>query len=335
MKNKFFDIFEPIFEVGDTTNQRLVSGLHSGNLGDIIYALPTIKELGIDHLILNVCADPNFRARILRSDDAKAIARQLVGEVGLIKVTVVATNLPFDHVDLSVFDIDYNLDSFRISSPDPSLHLVYQHALPFGITPNTSIPWVTRKYAKIVPHEKYMVLSVTPRYRRFPETFYQEILSQIPPEKIWIIGTPLDRGRLSGCQGNWMYTNDFSNIFSLIQNASIFVGNPSFPYAIAEAMKLPRIVEVPEIANAYPLDATGHLAHMYPSAMLSEMIKECLALKSSLASDFYHLKVSYEKQAEELSLRRQELHQIKNSIGWRIIWYLNRFRTMLRWKRSA
>jgi hypothetical protein len=332
VKINFSQMFETILEVGDAGGIKLVTGLHSGNLGDVIYSLPTIKELGINHLILNACADPSFGGRVLRVDDCKALAPHLLGEAGIAKVSVFATNIPFEYADVREFGVDYNLDSFRRSFPDPGLHLVYQHALQFGITPKTDGPWLTKRHPTSIK-EKYVALAVTPRYRRFSDSYYEQLLADIPPENIWIIGTPADRGRLSMCHGNWVYTKDFSQIFSLIQNCALFVGNPSFPYAIAEAMKVPRLVELPEVPNVYPLDDSGHNLNMYSPIKASEMIKSFLSLERSLADKFDSLSASYERLEEENRLRgyaleesKKELQKIKGAFGWRLIGLLNKLR---------
>jgi len=328
VKINFSQMFETILEVGDAGGIKLVTGLHSGNLGDVIYSLPTIKELGINHLILKACADPSFGGRILRVDDCKALAPHLLGEAGIAKVSVFATNIPFEYADVREFGVDYNLDSFRRSFPDPGLHLVYQHALQFGITPKTDGPWLTKRHPTSIK-EKYVALAVTPRYRRFSDSYYEQLLADIPPEKIWIIVTPADRGRLSRCHGNWMFTKDFG----YISNCALFVGNPSFPYAIAEAMKVPRLVELPDVPNVYPLDDTGHLLSMYTGSHASEMVKAALSIKSSMASDFERLQVEFhlledEKrvQAHELEESKKELQKIKGAFGWRLIRLLNKLR---------
>ena len=68
-----------------------------------------------------------------------------------------------------------------------------------------------------------------------------------------------ERMKLSIPQLEYKKTDNFLSLASTIAGAKLFIGNQSFPYSLAEAIKVPRILEsyylspnvIPEGENAY------------------------------------------------------------------------------------
>lgn len=79
----------------DGAAERPVSGIHSGNAGDVIYSLPTVQKLGIRHLILNVYRDPN-PLRSLTEQNARALVPLLLAQEYLDRVTLVSAGVPLN-----------------------------------------------------------------------------------------------------------------------------------------------------------------------------------------------------------------------------------------------
>ncbi|HWZ04675.1 MAG TPA: hypothetical protein VNX40_13755, partial [Mucilaginibacter sp.] len=57
----------------------------------------------------------------------------------------------------------------------------------------------------------------------------------------------------------WVQVSDFLEMAGIIAGCKFFIGNQSFPYSIAEALKVPRILEVSlEVINVIPEGENGH-----------------------------------------------------------------------------
>jgi ADP-heptose:LPS heptosyltransferase len=59
---------------------------------------------------------------------------------------------------------------------------------------------------------------------------------------------------------------DFLQLARVIKAARFFIGNQSFPYAVAEALKVPRILEVcPEVPDVIPTGGNTGEAFFQPN----------------------------------------------------------------------
>jgi len=278
-----------------------VSALHSGNLGDIIYALPTCYLLGVNHLVLNVCTDPAFGGRILTDQAAKSLAPLLLAQRNIERVTVVKSNVPWEYAQPSDIGVDYILDGFRAYGSVKNLHLVYQHAAPYKLNVDASKPWlsVPKSATNHVPRKPFLVVGLTARYRRYERDYYEKLLCDIPPEFIYFVGLPVDQIQRLGLPGEVYQTDDFAALAAFIQKAVFFIGNPSFPYALAEGLKVPRFVELPLECNVYPLGDNGYPLHMYSVEYLRNKLLTELGL-------VHHPSVEIAALAKE----KKELHSM-------------------------
>ena len=111
-------------------NQNMLSGLHSGKIGDLIYALPTIKKLGIKHILINL-------SKFLGTDieTAKALIPLLIEQDYIKKVSIVYINqcLLVEYLNENQIGINYNLDRFRNEQKVSENHLIFSHANPFKV----------------------------------------------------------------------------------------------------------------------------------------------------------------------------------------------------------
>ena len=289
-----------------------VSALHSGNMGDIIYSLPTCDLLGVNHYIINICSDPAFLNRTISERSARALAPLLLAQKNLSRVSVVKSNVPWESVVPKDIGVNYVLDTFRLNFANPKLHLLYQHALPYNLHVDGSKPWMLAESfpgEEELPNHPYLVVALTPRYRRFPSSYYEELLKNIPPEAIYFVGTEFDQIERMNIAGVAYQTEDFRNLARLIAGASLFIGNPSFAYALAEALKVKRYVGLADYINVYPLDARGEALHLNQVAHVKMAIYEALGMKESAKHLIYQL----QDRIEDLSAENQQL-MIKNQI---------------------
>ena len=57
----------------------------------------------------------------------------------------------------------------------------------------------------------------------------------------------------------WIQVNDFLELAGIIAGCKLFIGNQSFPFSIAEGLKVPRILEVYyKAANVIPEGENAH-----------------------------------------------------------------------------
>jgi len=235
------------------------SCIHSGNAGDIIYSLPTAKELGASHYIINLTSDPAFGGlggRAITFPMARALAPLLLSQPYIKRVTIVSSNLPLEFLDQPIEGVDFILDRFRLHDPGKH-HLAICHALAFGVHLNLYEKWLHVKSTK--SDQKYIVLSLTTRYRSLPKEYWSEVLSGL--ENVVAIGLPQEFDSLAGITADFVTCHDLLEMATLIQGSLLFIGNPGLPYAIAEGLKVPRVVEVfPEYQNAYPIGRSGYTA---------------------------------------------------------------------------
>ncbi|HEY0832838.1 MAG TPA: hypothetical protein VGE72_02915, partial [Azospirillum sp.] len=248
--------------------------VHSGNMGDVVYALPALAALNVERLVLNACRDPGVGGRVLTPGMAEFLVPLLLAQPGLRQVDVaevpvrlapgfgararaevLSQGLPLEHVPAEALGVDHVLDRFRLQPLD-RLHLVDAHARAVGVRVNGARPFLRQPEPVAVRADAPIVLSLTPRYRHQPCEFFAALLKGLGP--VVMVGLPEDAAVYTGIEGELLTARDGLELARLIAGARAFVGAPSLPYAIAEGLKVPRLVDVPAFpANAFPLGADG------------------------------------------------------------------------------
>lgn len=255
---------------------RVASAVHSGSMGDILYALPTVRALGAQRLVLNVCVDPAVGNRTLSATSASFLAPLLLEQDGVQEVAVVragvelrdsnghlvAEGIPLERADPAAVGFDHLLDRFRLDPGLATKHLLNSHADAMGVTIDADAAFLTlpdlaeRRARAAVSANAPIILSLTPRYRRASTAFFARLLQGIGP--IIKVGLPGEADLYHGIPGDFVSATDALELARLIADARLFVGVPSMAYAIAEGLKVPRLVDVSrEIPNAWPVGANG------------------------------------------------------------------------------
>ena len=238
----------------ENTPGPLVSGIHSGNTGDLIYSLPAVRAAGIRHLILNVYQDPS-PLRKLTEPAARALVPLLLAQDYLDRVTIVTAGVPLESVDPHCIDVDYVLDRFRKEDAE-HLHLMYAHARALQVEIDPNLPFLQIPDGTEPPAE--VVLALTPRYRNLSDEFVRDLALYF--DDILILAIPEEWRTVGGIPGRIRQCADFLEMAQLIQRAGIFIGSPSLASAIAEGLKAPRIVDLPvDLPNAFPVGPGGYV----------------------------------------------------------------------------
>lgn len=214
---------------------------HSGNSGDIIYALPCIIALAKGkkaHLHLQIDQKGAY------GKNPHPLGDKMLTDKMVQMLKPLLENQSY-FLSCHVYDgsqpIDYDLDIFRdypwnVSKRD----LCRWYFLAFATNYELQNPWL-----KVSANTKYsnaIVVARSQRYnaagidysflRKYNEIYFVgvkeefEIMQQMVPQ---IVHQPV---------------NNFLEMAAIIAGSKLFIGNQSFPFSIAEAMKINRMLEV-------------------------------------------------------------------------------------------
>lgn len=224
-----------------TSLQGPVSFKHSGNSGDIIYALPYAKGVAKDNglnlfLQLNqpVTFSDKFKhplGRVMLNEKMVNMLRPLfLAQEGILQCE------PYDRQH-----IDIDLDLVR-SAPLPvtKICLPRWYFLVFGETYDLSSPWIVAEPEPGV--SDCIVIARSSRYQGHKIDY--SFLRKYP--RIQFLGVEDEFKEMKGFIPNMEYrpVKDFLEMACIIAGCKLFIGNQSFPFAIAEGLKSRRLLEV-------------------------------------------------------------------------------------------
>lgn len=218
------------------------SFIHSGNSGDIIYSLPTIYSLceGAEaNLYLNLDQPASYSqergahplGNVMLNRTMFAMLRPL-----LLAQPEINRCEPYDGGH-----IDYDLDVFRKSPFSLSSgNIARWYFLHFGINADLGKPWLRVKPDTSV--SGHIVIARSHGYHS-PGIDYSFLKKH---GKLLFVGVPEEfetmRQQLPSLE--YRPVADFLEMASVIAGSRFFIGNQSFPFAIAEALKVRRVLEV-------------------------------------------------------------------------------------------
>jgi hypothetical protein len=171
--------------------------------------------------------------------------------------------------------VDFNMDDFRLNvRAEPNLPLVDAHARCFGVSIDKTQPWITVEPLKFAD----IIISRSTRFHDAPFDW-----SALEPYagKCAFIGFPEEHDefeKLTGMKVGYVDTlngerEDLFLMFArVICGSKLFVGNSSFLWTLAEAMKVNRVMDV---YNAYP-NSLPQTANGW-TRLDSDIISKCLA----------------------------------------------------------
>lgn len=204
---------------------------HSGMVGDIIYSLPAIRELGGGMLRVY-----SRRARTTMTEELTSSLATLLEKQPYIAGCEYTTERGDVDLDdwVSHYRDDLNLAEMYLTAVNRPLQASRQ--------PWLSVPHPVRA-GRIVMHR-------TSRYRNplFP---WRELWEQYHDDAI-MVGHPDEHAAFCAEIGPIQYlpTRGYLELARVIAGCDLFIGNQSSPYAIAEALKIPTIQETsPRVPN--------------------------------------------------------------------------------------
>jgi len=223
---------------------------HSGDLGDIIYSLPFIKAMGGGLLILSAdYTDMDIRSP-MTLEKAEMINSLLVGQKYIFDVKG-SSHKPTDiDIDLNQFRkifIDWGKKKFT----EDEVAIIRKKTLTqlYRETLNTNVPvdfdkskWLHYK-EKIIIDDKPIIINKTERYPR--EGFPWTRLVSDYGKKMLFVGSQHEYNIFIKKYGyvDFYLTTSCLTLAHIIGGAKLFIGNQSFPYSLAEGMKINAIQE--------------------------------------------------------------------------------------------
>lgn len=233
---------------------------HSGNLGDIIYSLPSVKKVGCDKFVVVYNKPINYMASIgsshpmgdvfLKEGTAKLICEFLKTQSYIKEVELVQFG--------KKVDIDYDLDKIReipINMVGGNIAKWYNHVT--SIFPNIDEPWIEAE-----PNEKYndvIIINRTPRYQS--QFIDYSILDKIGMDNIVFFGLEMEYLTLKQSIPELVHVRytKLEDYVKAIAGCKAFIGNGSFFYSIAEGLKVKRAIETSQSApNCIPSGKNGY-----------------------------------------------------------------------------
>ena len=240
--------------VKNSFSSKVLKFRHSGCLGDIIYSLPTIKQLG---------------GGILYIDDRKLTSKPLLGIAQTERIIeLLKTQEYLDEVWLyqKNWPIDYDLDKFRqVGSSIYVDHLALSHWKGIGMDGEIDLsqPWLEVEKN----HMADIVISRTARRwgrgtKFHPLNKYSDRCVFLGFEDEW-----KKFEKLTGV-GRFHKVKSLLDFAQIVAGCKFYVGNQSFGLSLAEGLKVPRFCEEHHSGpNCPPQSSNGH----------TELTKEILA----------------------------------------------------------
>ena len=222
---------------------------HSGDLGDIIYSLPTIKALGGGILYLNpgkqlkspICGIPTKK---FTSEKPIDMVRPLLEVQDYIEKVLVWDGE----------DVTYDLDTFRIQGNLNRINLAEAHCKTFNVDPDVIChQWIFNVKPKRIGDKKY-VFHRSPRYHNmeFEKQYWPYYINRYHPKALFV-GIEEEYKQFIetfNCTSIPFYrVKDFLELAEIIKGSELFVGNQSMPFAIAEGLHAHSVLEADIISN--------------------------------------------------------------------------------------
>ena len=246
----------PTIDFTENPSKKTLNFKHSGHLGDIMYAIPTMYALAGEAKI-NLFLQIN---QAIESNGKHPLEGIGLNEKSISALkTLLLLQPKFNIIELYNLDnqtIDYDLDLFRAFPLDYHKgNIARWYFNIFATSYNLSKPWL-----KVNPDESVKGKIVIARSTRYnaPDVDYSFLQEY---DNVVFVGLPEEYELMKKAISELKYkkTDDFLSLARIIAGADFFIGNQSFPFALAEALKVPRILEsyylcpnvIPEGENAY------------------------------------------------------------------------------------
>ena len=230
-------------------NKKKINFLHSGHLGDMIYSLQLIKELSKNYecnLFIQVNKKMNLYYHNHPSGDVMINNRTAKLMMPLLKSQEYLNTVKIYEKEI----IDINLDLFREMPFSLTFHSVRWYSHLTGTPVN-----MEEKFLNFETNDNFknkIVIVRSPRYRN--NFINYKFLKDV--KNIVCVGLKEEYEDLKKDIKNLEFYDckDFLEMAIIINSSKFFIGNLCFAYSIAEALKIPRLLETcPDFPVVFPI----------------------------------------------------------------------------------
>lgn len=232
-----------------------ISFKHSGNVGDIIYSFPAVRSLlrnkGIEkadfYIQLNVpmgYSGSHPLGNVLMNEKFFQMLKPLLKSQSFIDKVEIFENQK----------IDVDLDTFRKVPINPFTYCIPRWYFLFIVGTNwdLSLPWL--EVEKDDTYKDYILVSRNNRYKS--KFINYSFVNKEMAKKIVVVGVEKEFQEFKmECPyvDNFFQANNFLDLAKKIAGCKAFVGCAGFPYALAESIKVKRLLESNNVsANVVP-----------------------------------------------------------------------------------
>jgi len=229
---------------------------HFGLIGDIIYAIPAMQVLAQGrkiHLHLQINQKSLYKKGMKHQNKDKILTERSVE----LLAPLILSQPGFEVCDILTDQrVDFDLDYFRKYPFDYNKgHICRWYFQTYGITADLGKPWISAAPNSDFRNE--IVIARSFRYRA-PGISYNFLSAYAD---ISFVGLKEEYEDMKGQIPALKYkaVNNFKEFAEAIAGCKFFIGNQSFPFAVAEALKVPRALEVYfECPNVIPEGKDGY-----------------------------------------------------------------------------
>ena len=215
---------------------------HTGHAGDVIYAIPAMKALANGkkiHLYFELHQPNRDFTKQMKHPNGNVMLNE--------KSVAMFAPLMEQQKDIHFFrawnnePIHYDLTAFRSFPFDYRMYSITRwYFLTFAVSADLGKPWL-----EITPDKKFsdkIVLARSSRYHT-PGISYSFLSSY---SNLIFVGVEdeYEAMKLQIPALRYQPVAHFAELASIIAGSKLFIGNQSFPFALAEALKVTRILEV-------------------------------------------------------------------------------------------
>ena len=248
------EIYDKILGIQEKIeNNKELSFLHSGHLGDLIYSLPVIKELSKNHICkLYIQINKPMIVGYHNHPSGKVYLDKRIVDL----ILPLLRNQTFLN-SVNIYkneEIDVNLDLFRDVPINIRFHSIRWYTHITGIHVNMENPFLS-----VLPHESVrnkIVIVRSPRYRN--EYINYKFLKD--SKNLLCVGLKSEFDDLKNEIHNLEFYNcrDFLEMAEIIKASKFFLGNLCFTYSLAEGLKVPRLLETcPDFPVVFPVGSNA------------------------------------------------------------------------------
>ncbi|REA56640.1 hypothetical protein DSL64_26325 [Dyadobacter luteus] len=231
---------------------------HSGNAGDIIYSLPSLKR------IYEITGAPiHFYLRLGKPLILSGYKNHPMGNVKInqkmadMLIPLISSQSYIASCQVhDAEDIHIDLDYFHSGNiPLQSGNIARWCSYVMGVSPQLWKPWI--EVNPDLDYTQTIVMGRSERYRNHGISY--SFLKQYPEIVFIGIESEYDDIKKIIPHVKWVKVNDFLQMASIIAGAKLFIGNQSFPFSVAEGLKVTRVLETSfQIINVVPEGENGH-----------------------------------------------------------------------------